>query len=83
MDTDTSQLQALTTEERSALVRKALQREDLSLCAFDDALAGRYSARLAIAEVLGLGADDRPSTRHPGPPAYSIRFRWTIDVTRT
>ena len=58
-DTDTSQLQALTTEERSALVRKALQREDLSLCAFDDALAGRYSARLAIAEVLGLGADER------------------------
>lgn len=25
--------------------------------------------------------NDRPSTRHPGPPAYSIRFRWTVDVS--
>ena len=58
-DSDISQLQALTTEERSALVRKALQREDLSLCAFDDALAGELTPAAAIAEVLGLGADER------------------------
>ena len=61
MENEPTRIQSLSTEERSALVRKALQREDLSLCAFDDALAGELTPAAAIAEVLDLGADERDS----------------------